>query len=158
MTQENEFKVIETQEQLNSVIKNRVDREREKYTEEINQLKTENADLKKQVSDLTDTVNESNTTIDDMKSQIKEKDDKIEGFTIDQMKYDLAFEYGIPRNMSKRLQGGSYEEIEADAKEMAKTFENLRPDPPTRSTEPTEILSGLDAGYARMADNLVQGE
>lgn len=158
MNEQNEFKPIETQEQLNSIVKNRVERERDKFTEELNQLKAENNDLKKQVNDLTDTVNQSNTTIDDMKSQLKEKDDKIQGFTIDQMKSDLAFEYGIPRNLSKRLQGGSYEEIEADAKEMAKTFENMRPDPPTRSNEPTDMLSGLDAGYARMAENLAQGE
>ena len=158
MTQDNEFKVIETQEQLNSVIKSRVDREREKYTDEINQLKAKNDELIKQVTDLTNKVSQSDSKIEEMTGQIKEKDDKIQGFEIDQMRDEIAYQYGIPRDFSSRLKGANQEEIEADAKAMAKTLENMRPSPPTKSNEPENILSGIDASYAKMAESLTQGE
>ena len=52
-----EFKVIETQEQLNAIIKARLDREKEKYAdydtlaEKIKKLETENSNLKQTISD-----------------------------------------------------------------------------------------------------------
>ena len=50
-----EFKVIETQEQLDAIIKSRLDREKAKYSdydtlvEKIKNLETENTLIKKQV-------------------------------------------------------------------------------------------------------------
>ena len=52
-----EFKVIETQEQLDAIIKSRLDREKAKYSdydqlaEKIKKLETENTSLKQTITD-----------------------------------------------------------------------------------------------------------
>ncbi|WP_394271622.1 hypothetical protein [Anaerococcus nagyae] len=157
MTQGNEFKVIETQEQLNSIIEPRLERERKKYTDTINGLENDKKDLEDQLAKLTDASNQKEAKIEELNSQISDKDNKLEDFRVNQMRNDLAYEYGLPRDFSKRLQGSTYEEIEADAKEMAKTFDDLRPDPPIKNNEPN-VYKGLDASYASMAENLFKGE
>lgn len=157
MTQSNEFKVIETQEQLNSIIEPRLERERKKYTDTISSLENDKKDLEDQLAKLTDASNQKEAKIEELNSQISDKDNKLADFRVNQMRYDLAYEYGLPRDFSKRLQGSTYEEIEADAKEMAKTFDNLRPDPPIKNNEPN-VYKGLDASYASMADKLSKGD
>lgn len=157
MTQGNEFKVIETQEQLDSIIKGRLERERASFNEKLGGLEEENKSLKEQVSNLTDASNQKEAKIEELNSQISDKDNKLEDFRVNQMRYDVAYEYGLPRNFSNRLQGSTYEEIEADAKEMAKTFDDLRPDPPIKNNEPN-VYKGLDASYASMADKLSKGD
>ena len=157
MTQGNEFKVIETQEQLDSIIKQRLERERKNYTDTINGLESDNKDLKDQLAKLTDASNQKDATIEDLNSQISDRDNKLEDFRVKEMRYDLAYEYGLPRNFSNRLQGSTYEEIEADAKEMAKTFDSLRPETPIKNNEP-QSYSGLDASYASIADSVTKGE
>lgn len=157
MTQGNEFKVIETQEQLDSIIKGRLERERASFNEKLNGLEEENKSLKEQVSNLTDASNQKEATIEELNSQISDKDNELEDFRVNQMRNDLAYEYGLPRDFSKRLQGSTREEIEADAKEMAKTFDSLRPDPPIKNNE-QGVYSSLDASYAKMADNIFKGE
>lgn len=157
MTQGNEFKVIETQEQLNSIIEQRLERERKKYTDTINGLENEKKELKDQLAKVTDASNQKEAKIEDLNSQISDKDNELEDFRVNQMRNDLAYEYGLPRDFSKRLQGSTYEDIEADAKEMAKAFDNLRPDPPIKNNEP-DVYKGLDASYASMADKLSKGD
>ena len=157
MTQEKEFKVIETQEQLDSIIKGRLERERASFNEKLNGLEEENKSLKDQISNLTDASNQKEAKIEELNSQISDKDNKLEDFRVNQMRNDVAYEYGLPRDFSKRLQGSTYEEIEADAKEMAKTFDNLRPDPPIKNNEPN-VYKGLDASYASMAENVTKGD
>lgn len=157
MTQGNEFKVIETQEQLDSIIKGRLDRNDEKHESEKKELRSEIKSLKEQIGNLTDASNQKEATIDELNSQISDKDNELEDFRVNQMRNDLAYEYGLPRDFSKRLQGSTREEIEADAKEMAKTFDNLRPDPPIKNNE-QGVYSSLDASYAKMADNIFKGE
>ena len=157
MTQGNEFKVIETQEQLDSIIKGRLERERASFNEKLGGLENDNKELKDQLAKLTDASNQKEATIEELNSQISDKDNELEDFRVNQMRNDLAYEYGLPRDFSKRLQGSTYEEIEADAKEMAKTFDDLRPDPPIKNNEPN-VYKGLDASYANMAENLFKGE
>lgn len=157
MTQGNEFKVIESQEQLDSIIKGRLDRNDEKHESEKKELRSEIQSLKEQVSNLTDASDQKEAKIEELNSQLSDRDNELEDFRVKEMRNDLAYEYGIPRNFSDRLKGSTREEIEADAKDMAETFRNMRPDPPTKDNEPI-VYQGLDASYANMADNLAKGD
>lgn len=157
MTQGNEFKVIESQEQLDSIIKGRLDRNDEKHESEKKELRSEIQSLKEQVSNLTDASDQKEAKIEELNSQLSDRDNELEDFRVKEMRNDLAYEHGIPRNFSDRLKGSTREEIEADAKDMAETFRNMRPDPPTKDNEPI-VYQGLDASYANMADNLAKGD
>lgn len=154
---QNEFKPIETQDQLDSIIKGRIERERASFNEKLGVLEEENKSLKDQISNLTDASNQKEAKIEELNSLISDRDNELEDFRVKEMRYDLAYEYGIPRNFSDRLKGSTREEIEADAKGMAETFRNMRPDPPTKDNEPN-VYQGLDASYASMADNLFKGD
>lgn len=154
---EQDFKVIETQEQLDSIIKGRVDREKKNYTDKINSLEEENKKLQKDLENLNLELSKKQTEIEEINTKSSEKDKEIENFKLEQMRFDTAFEYGIPRSFASRLKGNTKEELVEDAKSVSETFKKLTPDPPVRSTEPSTV-SGLDAGYASMAENILKGD
>lgn len=157
MSQDNNFEPINTQDQFDSRIKARLDRNDEKHESEKKELRSEIENLKEQLSNLTDASSQKEAKIEELNSLISDKDNELEDFRVKEMRYDLAYEYGIPRNFSDRLKGSTREEIEADAKSMAETFKNMRPDPPVKDNEPN-VLKGLDASYASMAENLFKGD
>lgn len=151
------FEVIETQEQLDSIIKSRVDREKKNYTDKINTLEDENKKLQKDLENLNSELSKKQTEIEDINSKSAEKDKEIENFKLEQMRNDIAYEYDIPRNFASRLKGVTKEELEEDAKSVSDTFKKLTPEQPIRSNEPNTV-NGLDAGYASMAQNILKGD
>ena len=131
-----EFKIIETQEQLDAVIKGRLEREQKKYSEstaglqsEIDALKSTNAELSEKIK----TYDEKYAGIDE---KISSYESQIAKYKTDLVKTEIAKEFGIPYEMRDRLRGETEEELKADA-EM---FKKLMPQGSVTIPKSTEVV------------------
>lgn len=149
-----EFKTIETQEELNSIIKSRLERERESVRREYDEKYSDYEDLKSQLS-----IAKNDKT--SLETQIQELNDKVSSFDTlsarnkqletDSLKVKVALSKGIPYEMAMRLNGDTEEDITKDAETMAQFIANGNP-MPRRSTEEQQKEVG-DEAYR----NLIKG-
>lgn len=146
-----EFKVIETQEELDKIISERLKRERSKVEEEfkekeksfqteIQQLKSENAEVKANLEKL----GEKDTEIEKLQGQIK-------GYEKSELKRKIALENKIPYNLAGRIQGDTEEEMLEDAKSLSKYFEKEEVVPPLKNPE---INKGQSGAYKELLQGL----
>ncbi|MGX7088118.1 hypothetical protein [Gemella morbillorum] len=147
-----EFKVIETQEQLDTIIKARLDREKSKYAdydslaEKIKNLETENTNLKQTISD----KEESEST---NLNRIAELEKSVSGWEAKALKQQVAIKYGLPFDLADRLQGDSEESLNEDAERLASLVNVKNYTQPLASTEPT-VSGGIDAAWRDVVKNL----
>lgn len=131
-----EFKPIETQEELDRIIKDRLDRQKEVILKNY-----ENYDsLKAQVGELTKSLNDANATIEskkDLEKTIEELTGKVKTHELNSLKMKYALENGIPYNLASRISGDSEETIKADAENLSNFFKLQTPPPPLKTTEKT---------------------
>lgn len=134
-----EFTPITTQEQLDSIIGDRVKRERNTVSKEFQtQLDEANAKIagyEKQIGDLNKSIEESGKTNAGHEKAIAEMQSKIKGYESASVKTRIAHEVGLPYEMAARLSGESEEDIRKDAEGLYKLMGNRRPAPPLASTE-----------------------
>ena len=135
-----DFTVIETQEQLDRVIGERIRRAEEKAAEKYSDyeaVKQQNETLASQIAQLTEQLRTSTEAIDGHKSTIDQMTAKVHAYEIASVKTRVALELGIPYQMADRLNGDSEEEIREDAKLMKGCFGSTQPVAPLGSGEPT---------------------
>ena len=146
-----EFKVIETQEELDKIIAERLKRERSKvedefkeklktYETQIQDLKSENADAKANL----EKVSEKDSEIQKLQGQIK-------GYEKSEMQRKIALENKIPYNLAGRIQGETEEEMLEDAKSLSKYFEKQEVVPPLKNPE---INKGQSGAYKELLQGL----
>lgn len=151
-----EFKVIETQEQFDAMVKDRLDRERAKTEKEfkdkllekentITSLQSENASMK---STIEDQVNKDEV--------IKNLESEIENFKLSDLKTKTAIEYGLPYSLSSRLQGTTPEELKADAENLSK-YVRQSTTPPLKNLEEGNVDPKTEA-YRSFVNNLNKGD
>ena len=147
-----EFKVIETQEQLDTIIKARLDREKSKYAdyeslaEKIKNLETENTKLKQTISD----KEESESTNLNRRAELEKS---VSGWEAKALKQQVAIKYGLPFDLADRLQGDSEESLNEDAERLASLVTVNNYTQPLASTEPT-LSNGIDAAWRDVVKNL----
>lgn len=125
-----EFKAINTQEELNAVIGSRLAKAEQKVRSEY----ADYNDLKSKVETLT----AENTQLKQSESDLKGKVAKYEA---DSVKNRIATKYELPIELASRLRGSTEEELEADAQEMKKYFGKKSQLPPVNS-EPMNTKEG----------------
>ena len=107
-----EFKVIETQEEFDNAVKDRIARAQktveEKY-KDYDSLKQKNTDYESEIA----TYKTDKATLENEKKSLQDELDKAK---VTAIKYKVAVETGIPINLADRLQGNTEEEITKDAK------------------------------------------
>lgn len=111
------FEPITTQEQLDLLIQQRIDRERKTI---MSQYADYDA-LKKQVEDLTKNLTDEKTKRTDTEKQIADLQSKVTAAQLEQLKTNIAVEMNIPLALRDRLSGTTEEEIRKDAE----TFSGL---------------------------------
>lgn len=137
-----EFKVIETQEQLDKIIAERLKRERSKvedeykekiktYETQIQELKSENVQAKANL----EKASEKDSEIEKLQGQIK-------GYERSELQRKIALENKIPYNLAGRIQGETEEEMLEDAKSLSKYFEKKEVVPPLKNPEINKSQSG----------------
>lgn len=151
-----EFKTIETQEELDSVIKDRLERERkslsEKYSD-YDELKKKNAEYEAQVSKLSEANKTFETKTAEYDKQINELNSKIKGYETASAKTRIALATGLPYEMAERLSGTTEEEIKKDAETLAK-FMGKKEAAPTASNEPATYEKSKDEALRALVRNM----
>lgn len=133
-----EFKVIETQEQLDAVIADRIKRAQETTRKEFEGFLSPEDAEKKYAGYLSPEAEKKKYAGYLSPEEVAKKDAKIKGYETNSVKMRIAHENGIPFELAERLSGESEDDIRKDAETMAKYLQRKNV-PPLASTEPEGI-------------------
>nr|DAJ25478.1 MAG TPA: protein of unknown function (DUF4355) [Caudoviricetes sp.]DAS55857.1 MAG TPA: protein of unknown function (DUF4355) [Caudoviricetes sp.] len=148
-----EFKVIETQEQLDAIIKSRLDREKAKYSdydtlvEKIKNLETENTNLKQAITDKETSESMNLTRITDLEKDVTAWKNKS-------LKQQIAMKNGLPFDLADRLQGDTEESLNEDAERLASLVSVKNYTQPLADKEPAFKEKGVDSAWRDVVKNL----
>ena len=103
-----DFKIINTQEELNSIIQERLNKEKQK----ISTIEKEKEDLQKQFDEINQKYNTSEEAMEKLRKE-------VETHKMNELKRNIAKQNGLADELSSRLMGNTEEELEADAKRLS---------------------------------------
>lgn len=139
-----EFKPINTQEELNAVIADRIKRAEEKAKEPF----ADYDDIKKQKEAYEQTITDLNAKIKNYESDndkngttLKELQDKVAKYEKQAVKIRVAHEVGLPFDLAERLNGDDEDAIKKDAENIVKY---LAPKAEAPLGEPEPLQSDMD--------------
>lgn len=130
-----DFTAITTQEELDTIVKARLAREKEKYAD-YDQLKTRVSDLEKENGALKSAAEASKTSAADYDKQITNLKKQVAGYETANLRTRIALQNGLPYDLADRLVGDDEEAIKADAERLAGFLKPAEPAAPTKSNEP----------------------
>ena len=130
-----EFKTIETQEELDNIVKERIRREREKFAD-YDDLKKRVSELESENSALKSTVEDDKQTRAGLDAQITELQGQVSNYETASLRTRIALQNGLPYDLADRLQGADEEALRADAERLAGFMRPVTPQAPLRDTEP----------------------
>lgn len=133
-----EFKVIETQEELDTIVKARIAREREKY-QDYDQLKSRVEELEEKETNYQATIEKLKDRETELSTQLESVNGELTQTKLQTAKQRIAIEFGLPLDLADRLQGEDEEGFKADAERLASYMAPKQPTPPVKSNEPAEI-------------------
>jgi predicted nuclease with TOPRIM domain len=146
-----EFKPITTQEEFDAAIKERLSREKAKYSD-YDQLKSRVTELETENADLKSTIEANNQSKADADKQLEEMQNQISNYETASLRTRVALQHGLPYDLADRLQGTDEESFKADAERLAGYMKRAQPVAPVRETEPV-----LEKTENTLYKNLIQG-
>ena len=150
-----EFKPITTQEELDSIIGERLKRQKESISKQYTdyeELKTKNFDLEKELTELKKSLESSTSSKTELEKQIEELTGKVKAHDLSSLKIKYALENGIPYHLAGRISGDDEDSIKADAQSLSDFFKSQTPPPPLKSTETN--TKGEDVAYQNILKGL----
>lgn len=126
-----DFKPITTQEEFDAAIKERLSREKAKYSD-YDQLKSRVTELETENVDLKSTIEANNQSKADADKQLEEMQSKIAGYETASLRTRVALQY----DLADRLQGTDEESLKADAERLAGYMKPKESIPPLKTNEP----------------------
>lgn len=148
-----EFKPIETQEDLDKIIKVRLERNTKSVTEEVTK-KFEGWISPDEAKKSTDTIDSLNKELETSKSTIADLTAKNAAYEISAVKLKVAREVGLPIELAERLNGSTEEELKKDAETLALFAAKPGHQPRPRSTENGEGLTGVEEEFYKRNPDL----
>lgn len=151
-----EFKIIETQEELDALIKDRIERERKSLSEKYSdyeELKKKNTEYDAQVSKLSEANKALEASQIEFKKSIDDLNSKIKSYETDSAKTRIALEMGLPYEIATRLSGTNEEEIRKDAEALAKYVNKPEPTP-VGSNEPIKYAESKDESLKQLVRSM----
>lgn len=159
-----EFTPIETQEQFDAMVKDRIARAERATAEKISEkysdydtLKTQNNDLSNQIAQLTEQIRKQTETIDGNKTVVDDLTAKVQAYETASVKTKIALELGLPYQMAERLNGTDEESIRKDAEAVMTLIGSKKPVAPLGSGEPvasnSDPLTAAKAEFARWLES-----
>lgn len=130
-----EFKPITTQEEFDAAIKERLSREKAKYSD-YDQLKSRVTELETENVGLKSTIEANNQSKADADKQLEKMKSQIAGYETASLRTRIALQHGLPYDLADRLQGADEEALRADAERLAGFLRPATPQAPLRDTEP----------------------
>ena len=146
-----EFKPIETQEALDAILKDRLDRQKKSVTDEIKKqyegwISPEDAKKSTdEIAALTGKLSDNEKTIADLTA-------KNSAYEISSVKMRIAHETGLPYELAERLSGSTEDEIRKDAETLSQ-FTSQAQATPSFSSEPP-VGNSTDAAFRALAQSL----
>lgn len=131
-----DFTPITTQEELDAVLRSRLERERKKY-EDYDKIKTDNEALQGKITELLEKSKTSDESRAALEKQIAEQGTKIKAFEVNALKTKIAQDLGLGVGAVGFLQGEDEESIRAHAEELKK-WRMPREAPPYKPDEGVE--------------------
>ena len=153
------FKPIETQEELNNLIASRLERAKESVKKEYEEKYKDYDAYKSQIEALNNDKNSLETQLNELNGKLSTfdaLDAKTKKLEAENLKIKIALSEGIPFEMAGRLAGETEEEIKRDAKAMANFISVSKP-MPIKSTEQKQREVGEEA-YRKLVEGLRKGE
>ncbi len=154
------FKAIETQEEFDRIISERLSRQKESFEKQLadyDQLKTAKADLESQVGTLQSTIEQSKAGQEDYTKQISDLTSKVAGYETANLRTRIALQNGLPYDLADRLVGEDEESIKADAERLS-SFVAKPHSVPLKNVEPN-IQKDENSAYRKLVDGLkTEGE
>ena len=151
-----DFKVIETQDQLDEIIKDRIARAEAKASEkyaDYESIKAQLSEKDEQITALSSKIEENGKVKSEYENQIADLSAKIKEYEAGAVKTRIAHEVGLPYELATRLKGDNEEAIRADAKSMAKLIKPAAA--PIGSNEPSATAKNpTDAAYLSMLNEI----
>ena len=150
-----DFTAITTQEELDTIVKARLAREKEKYAD-YDQLKTRVSDLEKENGVLKSAAEASKNSAADYDKQIADLKKQVAGYETASLRTRIALQNGLPYDLADRLVGDNEEALKADAERLAGFMKQVESIAPMKSNEPTLPTDEDDkrAIYRDMVQNL----
>lgn len=136
-----EFKTIETQEELDRIIGERLSRQKEKYAglekleSRVKELETTNAELLATIDSNSKLLAEKDEFISAKESELAEVNQVVEKFKGKQLRTQVALRNGLPYELVDRLQGSDEESLQADAERLS-AFIKPKQVAPLKDVEP----------------------
>lgn len=149
-----DFTPIETQEQFDAMVKDRIARAEKSAAEkygDYDAVKKQNAELTDQIAKLTEQIRKQTETIDGNKVTVDDLTAKVQKYETASVKTKIALELGLPYQIAERLTGSDETEIRADAENMVKLLGANRRPAPLGSGEPQPSGNGKDAAWKKFA-------
>ena len=154
------FKAIETQEEFDRIITDRLSRQKESFEKQLadyDQLKAAKADLESQVGTLQSTIEQSKAGQEDYSKQISDLTSKVAGYETANLRTRIALQNGLPYDLADRLVGEDEESIKADAERLS-SFVTKQHSAPLKDVEPN-IQKDENSAYRKLVDGLnLEGE
>ena len=124
-----EFTPINSQEELDQVIKSRLERERSTVSKQYEEKLADYGEIKKSLKQLTEekaswesSANETAEKIKTLEGQLTEANTRVRSYELDSIRTSAALANGIPFELRNRIAGDTEEAIQADAKQLAEIF------------------------------------
>ena len=136
------FTPIETQDQLDAIVGERVARAKDSARKEFegwvspDELSKQTADLNQKMGVLDSQVKALTEERDTLNKQLEEKADQIAKYEADSVKTKIAINAGLRMEYANRLRGETEDEWKADAEALAKDFAAAHQTPPLGNSEP----------------------
>lgn len=137
-----EFKAIETQEQFDAAVKERVARAQKSVEEKYKDYD----DLKNKVSDYETQIENFKNEKSTLENEKEALQKNVDTANITNIKYRVAVAEGIPINLAERLNGTTEEEIKKDAENFSKFKHEA---PLGGSGEPTHVDESAMAKFVK---------
>lgn len=149
-----EFKPIETQEDFEAAIGERLAREAKKYEKYTSpeDLEKIRADYDGKINDLSGQIDTVNQQLAERDKSIEERDAKIRGYETNSVKMRIAREAGLSYEAVEYLKGDDEDSIKKSAQNLKALIGN-KPAPPLGDPEPP-APSSKDAAYRKMLAKL----
>ena len=139
-----EFTPIESQEEFDNRISERLNRQKEALTKQYadyEDLKTKVSDYETQIGKLTKDAEEKAKAYAETDAKLAEYETKIKGYESASLKTRVAHDIGLPYELASRLTGDTEEDIRKDAENLAQLVKKNQPAAPLANPEAKPVDS-----------------
>lgn len=147
-----DFEPINSQEEFDKRIKERIKRETEKFSD-YEDLKTQINTLNSQIESLNGEIQGKDSKYNELETKFNESNAKIAKYESDSVKTRIALEAGLPFGMVERVKGGTEDEIRADVDSLLSFASNKTTTQPMFQTS-EGVKDSKNELYKKMANSL----